>query len=428
MVTLLSVSFLLFLILGVPIAFSMGLSSLAALMTFMPNSAITIISKMFGGLDSFSLMAIPYFLLAGNLMDAAGISKQLVRFAELLVGRIKGGLAMAAVVSGVIFAGVSGSNAADTSAIGSIMIPAMREKGYEDSWSCDLISTVGILGPIIPPSILAILYSTATGLSVGALFIAGVIPGLILAVCLMYFCYSYAKKNNLTNSRADKMDKKEVVSILLTAIPALLMPAVIVGGILTGYFTATESASVACVYAILYGFVSRKLTLRNFWTAFRESVKTACKLMLIIALASIFGWILSVTGFPGKVVAVLTGVTESRYVIMLLMMILLLFVGCFMETIAAMTILVPVLHPLAIAYGISNIQFAMLFIVTMLVGAITPPVGVNLYITSGIAGISFSDTLKHLPRFIGLATIVCLLLVFFPAITTWLPSIVGYAI
>lgn len=428
MVGVLATVFFVLLIVGVPIAFSMGLSSLAALALYMPNASITIVSKMFGGLDSFSLMAIPYFLLAGNLMDAAGISRQLVEFAELLVGKIKGGLAMAAVVSGVIFAGVSGSNAADTSAIGSIMIPAMREKGYEDSWSCALISTTGILGPIIPPSILAILYSTATGLSVGALFVAGIIPGLILAAGLLFFCYSYAKKKNFQHSTVDKRTRREVIQILLVALPALLMPAIIIGGILTGYFTATESASVACIYAVLYGFISRKLTIKNLWHALRESVKTACKLMLIISLASLFGWILSVTGFPAKLVSFISGFTSSKYIIMLLMVILLLIIGCFMETIAALTILVPVLHPLAAAYGISNIQFSMLFIVTLLIGAITPPVGVNLYITSGIAGIRFADTLKYLPQFIILATIVAVLLVFVPGVTTWLPGLIGFAV
>lgn len=427
MVGIMATAFLVLLILGVPIAFSMGLSSLLALIVHMPSATVTVAAKMFGGLDSFSLMAIPYFLLAGNLMDAAGISKQLVEFAELLVGKIKGGLAMAAVVSGVIFAGVSGSNAADTSAIGSIMLPALKEKGYEDSWSCDLISTTGILGPIIPPSILAILYSTATGLSVGALFIAGVIPGLILAVGLMYFCYSYAKKHGIPNSTKNR-NAKDVGRILIVALPALLMPGIIIGGILTGFFTATESASVACIYAVLYGVLSRRLTWKGLWKALRESVKTACKLMIIISVASLFGWILSVTGTPAKIVAFLSGITGSKYIIMLLMVILLLLVGCFMETIAALTILVPVLHPLALAYGISNIQFAMTFIVTLLIGAITPPVGVNLYITSGIAGIRFADTLKHLPRFIILAFFVALLLVFIPEVTTWLPGLLGFAV
>lgn len=428
MVTVMIVAFLVLLVLAVPIAFSMGLSSLLALLAYMPTSAMTIVSKMFGGLDSFSLMAIPYFLLAGNLMEAAGISDQLVQFAELLVGRIKGGLAMAAVVSGVIFAGVSGSNAADTSAIGSIMIPAMHEKGYEDGWSCVLISTTGILGPIIPPSILAILYSTATGLSVGALFIAGVVPGLILAVGLMFFCYRYAVKRGLHHSNADTRTRQEAVQILLVAVPALLMPAIIIVGIMTGFFTATESASVACVYAILYGFISRKLTFKKLWGAMREAVKTASRLMLIISLASIFGWILSVTAFPQKVVTFMSGLTDSRYIILLLMVILLLVVGCFMETIAALTILVPVFHPLAIAYGISNIQFAMVFIVTLLVGAITPPVGVNLYITSGIAKIRFADLMKYLPPFIILSIAVIALLILVPSATTLLPSLLGFAI
>ena len=428
MITALIVIFLVLLVIGVPIAYCMGVSSFAALFLYMPNATSTLASKMFGGLDSFSLMAVPYFLLAGSLMDASGISKQLIEFAELLVGRIKGGLAMSAVVAGVVFAGVSGSNAADTSAIGAIMIPSMTERGYEKSWSCCLISTVGILGPIIPPSILAILYSAATGQSVGALFVAGIIPGLILGLTLLGLCIVYARKNPEVAVKQERKSPKEAAKICMVALPALVMPVIIVGGILTGIFTATESAAIACVYATLYGFISKKLTLKNLWKAVNESAVTVCKLMLIVSLATLFGWILSVKAFPATVAAVMTGITTNKYVILLLVILLLLFVGCFMETIAALTILVPVLAPLAASVGIGNIHFAMLVIVALLVGAITPPVGINLYITSGIAGIRFSDTLKHLLPFVFVAILVTFLVAYVPAVTTWIPELCGYVI
>jgi len=427
MITVLVVVFLVLLVAGVPIAYCMGLGSWLAMTIHMPNATSAIISKMFGGLDSFSLMAVPFFILAGNLMDSSGISRQLVDFANLIVGKIKGGLSMTSVVAGVIFAGVSGSASADTSALAAILIPAMTREGYEKSWSSCLIATVGMLGPIIPPSILAILYSAATGVSVGAIFIAGVIPGLILAITLIVLCRLYAKKNPVIWENQKKNQKhytgKEIGQLLVSVIPALLMPFIIIFGILSGVFTATESAAVACVYAMLYGFISKRLPFKTLWKCLVDSAVAISKLMLIVCLATLFGWILSVQNFPIKVRDAMMAFTDNKYVILLLILLLLLFIGCFMETIAALTILVPVLAPIATALSINPIHFAEFMIIALLVGAITPPVGINLYITTSVAGIPFSKSLKHLAPFLIMAIVTTLLVMFIPQLTTLLPGL-----
>ncbi len=421
--------FIVLLLLGAPIAYCMGIGAYVSLAMYMPNATNAVVTKMFGGLDSFSLMAVPFFILAGNLMDSSGISRQLVDFANMLVGRIKGGLAMTAVVSGVIFAGVSGSASADTSALAAILIPPMTEEGYEKGWSSCLIGTVGMLGPIIPPSLLAILYSAATGLSVGAIFLSGVIPGIILAATLLFLSYRYATKNPVVAANQEKHKIKrtgqEIKALCISVIPALLMPLIIIGGILSGIFTATESAAVACVYAMLYGFLSKRLPFKTFWKCLTDSAEGIARLMLIVCLATLFGWILSVKNFPIIVRDAMLGLTSNKYIILLLILLLLLFIGCFMETIAALTILVPVLAPVAAAIGINDIQFAEFMIIALLVGAITPPVGINLYITTSVAKIPFTKCLKYLVPFLVVSILVTLLVMVCPPLTTLLPGLAG---
>ena len=430
MITCLVLVFIVLLLLGAPIAYCMGAGAYLSMAMYMPQAKVQVIAKMFGGLDSFSLMAVPFFILAGNLMDSSGISRQLVDFANMLVGRIKGGLAMTAVVSGVIFAGVSGSASADTSALAAILIPPMTEEGYEKGWSSCLIGTVGMLGPIIPPSLLAILYSAATGLSVGAIFLSGVIPGVVLALTLIIVSYHYATRNKTVMENQEKHKRKrtgaEIRALCISVIPALLMPFIIIFGILSGIFTATESAGVACVYAMLYGFLSRRLPFKTLWKCLVDSAEGISKLMLIVCLATLFGWILSVNNFPIMVRDAMMSVSSNKYVILLMILLLLLFVGCFMETIAALTILVPVLAPVATAIGINEIQFAEFMIIALLVGAITPPVGINLYITTSVAKIPFTKCLKYLAPFLIMSILVTLLVMVIPGLTTFIPSLAGF--
>lgn len=428
MLAALFIAFLIFLIAGVPIAFSMGLASAASLFVGMPNGMITIPSKIFGGVDSFSLMAVPFFILAGNLMDASGVSKRLIRFAELLVGFVQGGVAMVAVVASVIFAGISGSASADTAALGAIMIPSMTEQKYEKGFSACLIAAAGTIGPVIPPSLLMILYSSATGISVGTLFMAGILPGLLMAACLMVICYRYARKHpEVSKEKTERVSFKEGIKITLEALPAIFMPVIIIGGILLGIFTATEAAAVACIYAIVIGLIMRELSLKKIWATLAESAKTASALMLIVGVATLLGWILSKEQFPVKAAGFMVSLTDSKVVITLLIIVFLLLIGCFLETIAALIILVPVLYPIGVSFGFDPVHFAMLIVVTLLIGSITPPVGILLYISSGMAKISFSESLKYVTPFILALLVATLLVAFIPQITLIIPMLLGYS-
>lgn len=343
MIAVLMIAFIAFLVIGTPIAVSMGLGSLVALLVEMPQSVLMIPSKIFGGLDSFSLMAIPFFILAGALMDGCGISNALIDFANLLVGRVKGGLAMVVVVASVIFAAITGSAAAATSAIGAILITSLTERGYEKGFSASLVASGGMIGPIIPPSLTAVVYASATGLSVGALFIAGVLPGLLMGLVLIVNCLLYARSHPQVAVREPKKTPQECRRILAAAIPAIMMPVIIIGGIVSGIFTPTESAGIACVYAVALGFVKGVMSWKKLVDIFWDGLVSTSRLMFIISCATLFGWILSVKQFPAAVASFIMGITSNKWVAVMVIIAILLIVGCFMENIAALNILVPIL-------------------------------------------------------------------------------------
>lgn len=426
MIAVLMIAFIAFLVIGTPIAVSMGLGSLVALLVEMPQSVLMIPSKIFGGLDSFSLMAIPFFILAGALMDGCGISNALIDFANLLVGRVKGGLAMVVVVASVIFAAITGSAAAATSAIGAILITSLTERGYEKGFSASLVASGGMIGPIIPPSLTAVVYASATGLSVGALFIAGVLPGLLMGLVLIVNCLLYARSHPQVAVREPKKTPQECRRILAAAIPAIMMPVIIIGGIVSGIFTPTESAGIACVYAVALGFVKGVMSWKKLVDIFWDGLVSTSRLMFIIGCATLFGWILSVKQFPAAVASFIMGITSNKWVAVMVIIAILLIVGCFMENIAALNILVPILYPIGVAYGFNDIHFAMIVTMVLLYGSITPPVGILLYISSGIAGIKFVEAVKFVWPFLISLFIVCLCVTFFPFLTTWLPGLLGY--
>lgn len=428
MITILFVSFLILLVLGVPIAYCTAISSLLSLLVGMPNALITIPAKMFGGLDSFSLMAIPLFILSGSLMEVGGVSRRLVNFAQLLVGWIKGGLGMVAVVSSMIFASISGSAAATTSAIGAMMVPSMVDAGYEKEWSACCVAAGGVVGPIIPPSVLVIIYCAATGLSVGAMFIAGAIPGILMGLFMMIVCYRYGSKHPETSSYArEAITPKYVWDTVIGAVPAMLMPLIIIGGILSGVFTPTEAAAVACVYAVLVGlFLYRGMDLKGLWDILATSAFTSAKLMFIVSSANLFGWIMSKEQFPQAVASALVSLTSSQTVIMILVILVLMFVGCFMETTAALVILTPVLYPIGQQFGFDPIHFGVVIIVMLVIGAITPPVGILVYIGASIAKTSFTKCVPYLMPFFISLMLAALLAAFWAPLTTWLPAVMGF--
>lgn len=426
MLIALGISFLVLLIAGVPISICMGLSSAVSLFMGMPDALITIPSKIFGGLDAYTIMAIPFFILAGNMMDACGISQKLVSFADALVGWLKGGLSYVVVVVSIIFAAITGSAAAATSAIGAILMTALFEKGYDKGFASSLVACGGTIGPIIPPSILAVLYAGSTGLSVGALFMAGVVPGLIMALAMMICCFIYVLRNPNCKDTGTSMSWKRRFQITIYALPALFLPVLIIGGIILGIFTPTESAAIGCIYAALVGIISRKLTLDKMYTVLYKSAVSVSAIMLIISCANLFSWILGVKGFPAMVQEFMLAATDSKVVAGIIVVIFLLIVGCFMETVAALNLLVPILYPIGVAFGFDPIHYAMIVICTLIYGAVTPPVGALLFISSGVAKIPFSETLKFLPPFLVALLISVLMVLIFPAISTWLPAILGY--
>ena len=416
-------SFVALMFFGMPIAFSMGFSTLLAILYSGKDIFLILPAKLFSGVDSFALMAIPFFMLAGNLMEGGGVSARLIKFANSLVGFMKGGLAYVAVVAECVFSGVSGSAAADTSAIGSLLIPSMVKKGYNPGWVSCLIGAAGTIGPLIPPSLLVIIYSSMTGLSVAALFLAGIVPGLLVAAALMVLSWLYVKKHPNVATTDVKFSFKKIVDSFLDAWLALLLPVIIVGGILTGVFTATEAAAISVVIALFIGlFVYRELKLRDIWRILAESAKSTAVLMMVVGMAATFAWVLGVQKFPTLAVEFLTQLTSNPNVIMLLVIVFLLIVGCFVETVAALVILIPVLHPIAMQYGFHPIHWAMFVIYTTLIGSITPPVGMLLFIAAGIAKVQMKEVLRYVTPFIIALVVVGFLIAYVPWFTMVIPN------
>ncbi len=415
------VIFIVFLFLGVPIAFSMGLSSIIGILAT-GNSLAVVGQRLFSGINSFSLMAIPFFMLSGELMTAGGISKRLVNFASALVGRFTGGLGMVDILTSVIFAGVSGSAAADTAAIGSIMIEPMKKKGYTKGLACVIQATAGSLGPIIPPSMTMIIYCSITNQSIGELFMAGVIPGLIIAGATALVTFLYAKKLGIKGEKG--ATGAEVWKATKDAILALIMPIIIIGGIVSGLFTATEAGAIAVFYALVISlFVYKELSFRDLPKVFLGAAASSTMALLIVASANVFSWIVAYAKVPTIIVNALVSITDSKYVIMILLVIFLLIVGMFIETLSATIICAPILMPVAAQFGIDPIQFALIMVITLVYAGVTPPVGGVLFITMGIGKAKMKDVLPYLPAYLTAVVVCILLLIFVPQTATFLPGL-----
>ena len=413
----------LLMVVGMPVALAMGLSAFVVVLLKGDINPIVMAQRMFVGVDSLPLLAIPYFILAGGLMEMGGISLRLVRFASTLVGHVRGGLGMVTVVASMIFAGISGSAAADTSAIGSIMMPAMIRRGYKRGFVVVLQASAGTIGPIIPPSILMIIYGSMTGLSVGRLFMAGLIPGILIGVSLMTLTYYYARRDNYEGET--RATWGETAKAAWQALPAMALPIVIIGGILGGIFTATEAGVTAVVYALIVGFfVYRELKLRDLPRILANAAMTSFGLLFIVANAAMFGWVLAREEFPRLTVGFLTSLTQDPQVILLLVILFLLLVGCFVETISAMIILVPMLFATGAAYRIDPIHFATMIVILLLIGTITPPVGILLYLTCAMTKTPISEALKYITPFVIAMLAVVLLVAFLPPLSLFVPHLI----
>jgi C4-dicarboxylate transporter DctM subunit len=417
-------SFTVLLLLGTPIAFCIGISALAGLLQLGDIPLLLLPHMMFQGTDSFPLLAVPFFVLAGALMNAGGITRRLVDFANLLVGHVRSGLALVNVVASMFFAGVTGAAVADTSAIGSVLIPAMAEEGYELDFSAAITAASSTMGPIIPPSIPMIIYGVSAEQSIGALFLAGIIPGLLIGLALMAVAYFSGDRQTSGFSETRKaVGWRQLLSGGKDALLALFMPAFILGGILAGIFTPTEAAAISVLYAFVVGrFVYGELNLRQLPELIKESLVITAVIMFIIANAAVFGWLVAALQMPQKVITILTATVSSRWLILIMINLFLLLVGTFMETTASLIILTPVLLPLAKQIGLDPIHFGAIMVLNLVIGLTTPPLGVCLFVSSGIAGISLEKISRAMIPFLLAAILVLLLVTYIPMLSMWIPQ------
>lgn len=400
---------------GVPIAIAIAAASIGGIAFFTPLPLLVAAQKLMTSIDSFPLMAVPFFILAGNLMEAGGISARLVEFAKTIVGGVRGGLACSCVLTCMIFASVSGSSVATTFAIGAILIPAMARHGYPKSFAAALQATSAELGVIIPPSIPLILYGVSTEVSIGSLFVAGFGPGVLIGGALMIFVYFYCRWNGWGAN--DHVDRLDLLTAIKQAFLALLMPVIIVGGIYQGVFTPTEASVVAVFYALLLGvFVYRTLGMKEIVGVLRRSVISSTIIMFIIAAAGLFSFLITRAGVPATIGAWLGEVMDSHLTFLLAVNIFLFIVGMFIETSAAIIVLAPILAPVAISFGVDPVHFGLIMVVNLALGMITPPLGVNLFAACQVAGLPLQRVIPKLLPFV-LVCLACLMVI------TYVPEI-----
>lgn len=421
MTVLLFLVFLILLILGFPIAFALGISAFTYLI-FSDIPLMVIPQKMYAGIDVFVLLSIPGFILAGNLMNAGGITQRIIHFCNALLGHIRGGLGLANVGASMLFGGISGTAIADTASIGSVMIPAMKKEGYDAPFSCAVTASSSTIGPIIPPSLPMIIAATLTGLSVGRLFVAGIVPGLLLGLGFLLTAYLIAVKKNYPKS--DRKPMIVIVKSFFQAFWALMMTLLILFGIIGGVFTPTEASIVAVIYAMGIGlWVYKDLTFKRIPEILLNSAKTTAALMVLVGFANLFAWIMTVEELPQQIASTLLQLTENKWLLLLLINLLLILVGAFMETIAALLILFPVLLGVAVQVGVDPVQFAIIMVFNLVIGLTTPPVGVCLFVASSIGGVSLEKIARAGMPFLLVSLLVLALVTYVPAVSLWLPGL-----
>ena len=420
------ITFLVFALLGMPLAFALGFASLGGL--FIADMDLSVMpQRMMHAVDNFPLMAIPLFMLAGELMVSAGIMQRLIDFANSIIGRVHGGLAHVAIISGMILAAVSGAAVASASALGSTLVPSMR-KQYDTGYSSSVIASAANLGAIIPPSNAMIVYALMAGssVSVGGLFMAGIVPGIILTIGFMLLAsfISYKRDYPLTG---DGFQITNVIIQTRRAIVIILMPVIVVGGIVGGIFTATEGAAIAVVYSLISGFfITRKLKLTDLPGVLFRSAVTAAMVGALIAFAATVTFVFTIDLVPMRLSGFIQNFTDNPQVFLILVMVMLIIVGMFIESNAAYIMLVPLFAPIAITYGIDPLYFGFLFVLNLVVGMMTPPVGVLLFVMCGISKISMSEMIHSVWPFVVLQYIVLILCAVFPQMVTGLPHYLGY--
>ena len=420
--TIMIAIFAVFLAAGVPMGFAMGLGAFIALMIQGEVPLLQLPVRFFFVLDNFALMAVPLFIFAGELMNTGGITERIVAFSRAAIGHLRAGLAQVNILTSILFAGVSGSALADVAAIGSMLIPSMVKEGYKKEFAVVVTAASSLIGPIIPPSITAVIYGSITGVSIGKLFLAGVFPGLLAGGAMMVLTWALAGRVG-----APSIPRSPIALVGKTFVrtsPALTMPLIIVGGIVFGIFTPTEAAGVAVVYGLIVSLLSRRLGWRTTYELILRSAKVTASALVILGGAGLFSWVLVREGAAVALQGLLLSISQDPVVLMLVLLALLFVVGMFIEGLGALIIVVPVAAPIAETAGIDPVQFGIVTIMMLLVGTITPPVGIIALLACRIAGIEYSRTFGILIPYILIVVLVILVVAFVPFLTTWLPSFI----
>ncbi len=416
----------LFAALGVPLVFAILASAAVTVLVVRPTMPLDVAAQMFvDGIDGSLLLAIVFFFLAGELMNQGGITRRIVTFAGTLVGHIRGGLGHVNVTSSVLFSGISGSAVADTAAVGTIMIPSMVERGYPRAFSAAVTQTSSIVGPIIPPSIPIIIYAVLAEQSVGKLFVAGIVPGLVIGACLMVTVYIVSARRGY--EKGERAGPARIGRAFVSALPALGMPVIIVGGILGGVMTATEAGAVAVVYGLLAGFfVYRELTLARAWQAVLRAASGAATVLVIVGASTFFAFIVADQQVNREVARVVFAISENPTVVLLAVVAVGILVGTLMDPLAALIIMVPVFLPAALEIGIDPVHFGLVLVLTLMIGLCTPPVGYLIYLSASIAGVKPEAVIAESLPFLATLVVALVLITVFPSLTLGLPTLLGY--
>ena len=420
-------AFFIQMILGIPLFIAMLTTALVGFAFIGELSQIRLMAQQFfGGLDIFSLMAIPFFIFAGVLMNQAGLTHRLLIFSKALVGHFRGGLGYVNVMASIIFAGVNGSAAADTSALGSILIPAMGKEGYSKPYAAGLTAGSSLIGPIVPPSIFMILYGAMTNTSIGGLFMAGVVPGLLLGIIFMAMNFVYSRHHHVPCS-SERFSFSGLASAFCRSMVALVAVTVILGGIIFGVMTPTESGAVAVAYVIGAGvFWTRELTIPGLWVSVCQTARLTSVVFMIMGAAATVGWLLTYAQVPLALTRLIMGYTQNPHAVLLILSLITFIVGMFMEEVAALVLLTPVFAPIAGAAGIDPLHFGIIMILNITIALITPPMGACVYIASAVGQVRLEQVFSHIWPFVAVALGVVLLLIWFPALTTTLPGMAGF--
>jgi C4-dicarboxylate transporter DctM subunit len=410
---------------GIPISYSLVLGSLIPLAILTNINLVAVAQKLFVGVDLFAFMAIPLFIFCGGLLEKSGVSRRLCDFVNSLVGWLPGGVAVVTFVTCMFFGAISGSATATVLAIGSIMVPIMIDQKYNEKFALAVIAIAGVLGSIIPPSIPMVVYGMNAGVDIGTLFLGGIGPGVLLTALFSVYAFFYGKKHPTTHT---PFVPRVVLKTFFSAIWGLLMPLIILGGIYGGIFTPTEAAAVASVYGMIVGFlIYRELTLEKFYQCIKDSVVSSAMIMFIVAAATAFSYVLTREQIPNQLAVMLTSVTDSHAIFMLLVIAILLIMGCFMETCASILIVTPMVLPICKALNVNMVAFGVIMVVTLAIGFVTPPFGLNLYVAARLRQTSVDVVInKHLAILIGIAIGLVLIITFIPQVVMFIPNMLSY--